>query len=63
MEVVEILLVVDNQIFVIIINGMVYYLFVIWCGEYWVLDFVDSNGFVIILGMLMIMGVDLLVQY
>ncbi|EAT7906851.1 hypothetical protein QON05_002572 [Salmonella enterica] len=63
MEAVEIPLVADNQTFATTINGTVYHLSVIWRGEYWVLDLADSNGSVIISGMPMITGADLLAQY
>lgn len=63
MSVTEIPLSTDNQTFITTLNGTVYQMRVVWRGVCWFLDLMDSNGTLMIGGIPLITGADLLAQY
>jgi len=63
MAVSEIPLAPENQAFSIAIAGTTFQMSVIWRAEFWCLDLMDGSGAMIIAGIPMITGYDLLTQY
>lgn len=53
----------DNQQFSYAVNGLSYQFRFIWRGTFWVIDISDSKGELIIGGIPMIPGADLLEQH
>ncbi|WP_414162888.1 phage baseplate plug protein [Superficieibacter sp. BNK-5] len=63
MEATEIGFTPDNQAFSIVIDGVSYQMRVVWREAFWVLDIMDATGSLIIAGIPLIPGMDLLTQY
>ncbi|MBS0893952.1 hypothetical protein JK211_07880 [Tatumella sp. JGM130] len=53
----------ENQEFDSSISGVTYKFRLLWRGEFWTLDMMDSSGDAIINGIPLVTGVDLLGQY
>lgn len=63
MSVTEIPLSPDSQTFSTTLNGTQYQMRVVWRGSCWFLDLMDSTGTMMIGGIPLITGADLLAQY
>lgn len=63
MAVTEIPLTPDNQKFSITLAGTDYQISILWRGEFWVMDLMDKSGSLIISGIPLVTGADLLAQY
>ena len=63
MAVSEITLLPENQKFSISLAGTAFQMSVVWRAEFWCLDLMDGSGAMIITGIPMITGYDLLTQY
>ncbi|MER1496687.1 hypothetical protein KC928_16470 [Enterobacter cloacae] len=63
MAVTEIPLTSDNQTFSITLAGTDYQIRILWRGSFWVIDLMDSGGALIIGGIPLVTGADLLAQY
>ncbi|EHZ8806233.1 hypothetical protein SP047_004302 [Salmonella enterica] len=53
----------DNQTFSITLAGTNYQMRITWRGNFWCLDLMDRSGSLIIGGMPLVTGADLLAQY
>ncbi|EMM0382369.1 hypothetical protein RI820_004879 [Pluralibacter gergoviae] len=63
METTEIGFTPDNQAFSIVIAGVSYQMRAVWRGIFWALDVMDGSGALLIGGIPLIPGADLLEQY
>lgn len=63
MAVTEIPLSPDNQTFTITLAGTEYQIRALWRGAFWVIDLMNSTGALIIGGIPLVTGADLLAQY
>lgn len=63
MAVTEIPLSPDNQTFSITLAGTEYQIRALWRGAFWIIDLMDGTGALIISGIPLVTGADLLAQY
>ncbi|WP_419058410.1 phage baseplate plug family protein [Kluyvera georgiana] len=63
MDIKEIPLTPDNQLFDIVLAGTAFKMRILWRDLYWMMDLSDSSGSPIINGIPLVTGADLLAQY
>lgn len=63
MDIQEIPLTADNQLFSIVLAGKTYRMSILWRDLYWILDLLDEQSNPIISGIPLVTGAELLAQY